>query len=202
MVFSFFILIIVFLFHFRTSISLPEDGMRKILPNLKPFPKPPKNILAQGFETVQRQSLNLNIPASTLQSPASQMLKQNIPTPTSQTLPSQTADFIPTQNLPTFQNQTLTQSSSTPTSQLIQNQTSTPERSSPNDVAAEMATDHAPCTILQGSEKENIQPTSEETLGGNVGERNPEGLRTDASEDAKVIIISLLRHDCHPCARK
>lgn len=72
--------------------------------------------------------------------------------------------------------------------QTIQNETGNRVNSCPvNDVAAEMVADQANCAILQGSEKENIQPVNEDIRGENVEDCCSE--RTNAantSEDIKV----------------
>lgn len=70
----------------------------------------------------------------------------------------------------------------------LQNETLNRECSSPVDALNAVTVDHTQSTILQGSEKENIQPASEVPLGGNVTDGNAENLRTDTSEDSKVII--------------
>ena len=71
--------------------------------------------------------------------------------------------------------------------QSIQNETVNQEHSFPlKDVAPGVVRDQANCTILQGSEKENIQPVSEEIRGENVNDCNNENMNTNTNEDIKV----------------
>lgn len=74
----------------------------------------------------------------------------------------------------------------------LQNETLNREFSSPIVTSNAATVDHTQSTILQGSEKENIQPASEVPLGENVNDGNPENLRIDTSEDSRVIMNNYL----------
>ncbi|CAB4005653.1 GON-4 isoform X1, partial [Paramuricea clavata] len=75
----------------------------------------------------------------------------------------------------------------TPRPQSLQNEILNHACSPLNDIPTGATTDHA---MLQGSEKENIQPVSEETHIENVDNCNTENLRTDTNEDIKIRAIS------------
>lgn len=55
-----------------------------------------------------------------------------------------------------------------------------------NDATPEVVRDQVNCTILQGSEKENIQPVNEEIRGENVDDCCNENMNADTNEDIKV----------------
>jgi hypothetical protein len=55
-----------------------------------------------------------------------------------------------------------------------------------NDVQTPATSDSSKCTILQGSEKENIQPASEESRCENATDCGNGDTATDSNEDIKV----------------
>ena len=78
----------------------------------------------------------------------------------------------------------------TPGPQSSQSETPNDECSSPlNNIPTAVTRDNDKCAILQGSEKENIQPICEEPQPENVNDCNNENL-TDANEDLKVQYIN------------
>ena len=74
-----------------------------------------------------------------------------------------------------------------PVPQSAQQEATNHECSSPlNTMPAGVNSDHSKCAILQGSEKENIQPVSEETHCENTNDCGTGNSGTDTNEDIKV----------------